>query len=490
MSELKNCLGCNIEHPIEDFSPGKNQCRAYKVQQQKDAKAKKILLGETRTCIGECGLTKPLNKFHGKICSTCYERTKVSRNKEIISNLGVDDKGRQDSLDKGRHPTVCCQEDCKKPFEPDYFKYDPTKRCFIGTCKECYNKMGYTAISRAKDKERDPNAYYKKYADASLHFRNNHPEVLEKYNSKRRIDVDTKMNVIIRSSYERNINFSQRDFEAMKDKLSIPCVYCSFTSDETLSGLDRIDNNFGYCDLNTVPCCSVCNSIKKNHSVAEFYSLVDRITKKHPLLNLPEIHTLPATFWGAGKTKEFSNKTLSLNLSEIETIRSCPCYLCGEEGPNGIDRCDSSLGYTRENSMPTCSTCNYAKKDYPISEFLVHLHFINKNGKRDIHFELNMAVYDECMILDDKVGSSSKAPSKRNHNARHKLIKVTDVNSGVFVAKYDSLNAFGGVIKNKDPSSIFTKQKGIYKNKWLVEVISPEEYDILPSGNSEFEKYL
>ena len=30
---------------------------------------------------------------------------------------------------------------------------------------------------------------------------------------------------------------------------------------------------------------------------------------------------------------------------------------------NGIDRVDSNIGYTNENSVPCCKTCNFAKND-------------------------------------------------------------------------------------------------------------------------------
>lgn len=36
---------------------------------------------------------------------------------------------------------------------------------------------------------------------------------------------------------------------------------------------------------------------------------------------------------------------------------------------NGIDRIDSGLGYTKENVVPCCSDCNYAKNQLTQSEF-------------------------------------------------------------------------------------------------------------------------
>lgn len=37
---------------------------------------------------------------------------------------------------------------------------------------------------------------------------------------------------------------------------------------------------------------------------------------------------------------------------------------------NGVDRVDSSIGYTIENTVPCCHMCNMAKRDLPVEEFL------------------------------------------------------------------------------------------------------------------------
>lgn len=50
---------------------------------------------------------------------------------------------------------------------------------------------------------------------------------------------------------------------------------------------------------------------------------------------------------------------------------------------NGIDRVDNGLGYTKDNCVPCCKPCNYAKSNWPYDEFLawierVHVHQIAK----------------------------------------------------------------------------------------------------------------
>ena len=43
------------------------------------------------------------------------------------------------------------------------------------------------------------------------------------------------------------------------------------------------------------------------------------------------------------------------------------CY--GEYVYNGLDRIDNTKGYTIDNVVPCCKTCNYAKRDLTLQEF-------------------------------------------------------------------------------------------------------------------------
>ena len=58
-----------------------------------------------------------------------------------------------------------------------------------------------------------------------------------------------------------------------------------------------------------------------------------------------------------------SSRELSFELTkeQFETISNKNCYYCGKESPNGIDRVDSSKGYSLSNCVPACKHCNYAK---------------------------------------------------------------------------------------------------------------------------------
>lgn len=56
---------------------------------------------------------------------------------------------------------------------------------------------------------------------------------------------------------------------------NLQCVYCGGNA----TGLDRVDSSEGYIEDNIVPCCSLCNTMKLNHSTDRFLSHVEKIHK-------------------------------------------------------------------------------------------------------------------------------------------------------------------------------------------------------------------
>jgi len=69
---------------------------------------------------------------------------------------------------------------------------------------------------------------------------------------------------------------------------------------------------------------------------------------------------------------------LELSIDEWFEIAQLPCSYCGTPGLSaptgyGIDRIDSSLGYTKGNSTPCCRECNSMKSNLDADEFLSHV---------------------------------------------------------------------------------------------------------------------
>lgn len=100
------------------------------------------------------------------------------------------------------------------------------------------------------------------------------------------------------------------------------------------------------------------------------------------------------------RNAKHKNLPFSLTDEEVISIFESNCYYCGKvpycvferkntNGPyifTGIDRLDSSLGYTKENTVPCCSKCNYIKSDMSYKEFLEWIENVHTNLKQGIHF--------------------------------------------------------------------------------------------------------
>ncbi|MBI4137555.1 hypothetical protein HY469_05840 [Candidatus Roizmanbacteria bacterium] len=98
---------------------------------------------------------------------------------------------------------------------------------------------------------------------------------------------------------------------------------------------------------------------------------------------LPSIHFVIKNYKRGAKSRGLMWDLTDENVQKI--VESC-CYYCGDEPSkstippdrkvlvcytcNGIDRVDSSRGYTLDNVVPCCTRCNYAKRSLPINEFI------------------------------------------------------------------------------------------------------------------------
>lgn len=92
------------------------------------------------------------------------------------------------------------------------------------------------------------------------------------------------------------------------------------------------------------------------------------------------------------------NLEFSVDRSEFRALTTMSCHYCGAKASNeavrkragtsvaayaynGVDRVDSSLGYTKGNMVPCCKTCNIAKSDMPQGEFLAWIERLTNHRK-------------------------------------------------------------------------------------------------------------
>ena len=85
---------------------------------------------------------------------------------------------------------------------------------------------------------------------------------------------------------------------------------------------------------------------------------------------------------------ERRNLSFDFNEDDLIAMTQAPCHYCGEKGSNvynekgsngifrynGIDRVDSSKGYSINNCVPCCKMCNVAKSTRSVNDFLTWAH--------------------------------------------------------------------------------------------------------------------
>lgn len=81
---------------------------------------------------------------------------------------------------------------------------------------------------------------------------------------------------------------------------------------------------------------------------------------------------------GSAKTRGI---TFSLTDTEALRILKQPCFYCGDNDKNGIDRVDSKKSYEKNNCVSCCDICNYMKRTYSQGDFIAQCKKICKHHK-------------------------------------------------------------------------------------------------------------
>lgn len=162
----------------------------------------------------------------------------------------------------------------------------------------------------------------------------------------------------------------------------------------------------------------------------------------------------------ASYRKTAHTKGLEFKLTEemFFSLVKDSCFYCGIEPQNvmksrtnefvynGIDRIDSSKGYIEGNVVPCCSTCNYAKRNMGVEQFLNWVSRIYKNqyvkpteitpGQLiDLLFTTDYKCWwaqerllDRNLSVDERADEARKA---QEYNAkRTNLIRTIDITLG------------------------------------------------------------
>lgn len=87
---------------------------------------------------------------------------------------------------------------------------------------------------------------------------------------------------------------------------------------------------------------------------------------------------------GAVKKK----RVFALTIEQFNSFWKKKCHYCGFQIPSiGIDRMDSSIGYSMDNCVPCCTKCNLMKRHIPTDDFINHCKLIALNNSYSPHEE-------------------------------------------------------------------------------------------------------
>jgi hypothetical protein len=65
------------------------------------------------------------------------------------------------------------------------------------------------------------------------------------------------------------------------------------------------------------------------------------------------------------------NLEFTLELADFRASIEKPCHYCNEHYTGlGLDRVKNNIGYTRDNVVPCCPTCNMMKRGHSLDEFI------------------------------------------------------------------------------------------------------------------------
>jgi hypothetical protein len=115
-------------------------------------------------------------------------------------------------------------------------------------------------------------------AQDNEYYRNKRREGMEQRRQQRHMLC--KFNDYAKDAKEReySFNLSLEQFWTIKRQ---PCVYCGQEPDPKKgNGIDRVDNDIGYEPDNCVPCCTICNLMKRALSLDDFSAKIKKIAAK------------------------------------------------------------------------------------------------------------------------------------------------------------------------------------------------------------------
>jgi hypothetical protein len=214
------------------------------------------------------------------------------------------------------------------------------------------------------------------------------------------------------------------------------CYFCGSIDDNMngieddykLNGICRKDIDIGYELDNLIPCCKMCNNIKKSIDSYIFLFMITHIISIFGLNNTSENDlSYSHLFKNCNKSifNDYEIASKYLSKKEIDKIMNKPCYICGKYNSNihknGID--EINIGkYEINNFISCCDNCNYLKGKYSLFDFIYKLYEIWYNG------ENNIIKHDKIFVSNAILSRLNKELERYNDNKNYSIRDKTTSN--------------------------------------------------------------
>jgi hypothetical protein len=280
--------------------------------------------------------------------------------------------------------------------------------------------------------------YLKENAEQASKWRENNKEKVDVLNKLRKQSKKIQYGVYKRCANTKNLDF-KLSFEQYKSLVDQKCYYCNGTEEKGFNGIDRNDQTKGYTIDNCLPCCTMCNYIKGSLHSSGFIKRIEHILTHQGRIQ-GEYHAeyfadhKGCSYSGYKKRAETKQLDFHLTQDEFLQIRSEVCYLCGKMNTdthvNGLDRLDSTKGYTIDNVKSCCGECNYMKKKYLIDELLDHLYAVHTHCGSIQLATNNVPLQNKMIVCNDR----KKTHAQMNEESEQRK----EINKNALIEKYNN----------------------------------------------------
>lgn len=260
-----------------------------------------------------------------------------------------------------------------------------------------YRESGRSRLNTQKHREHKRNnlgneVYLKQNAKQARNWRSKNKEHVSKWNKE---NLNRTLSYYKRCAKEKNNIWTLIDCYVLS-LFKQPCYYCGDIMDnEKLTGIDRVDNSIGYITSNIVPCCKICNMMKKDLDQTTFIKRCRHIAfiNRKITSGYSEDYLSAESFGDYKRTVNYSqyksrcksnHKLLMLSKQTFKEITQNNCYICNKMNTqyhqNGIDRKDNEMEYIMGNCFPCCGNCNYFKNKFDYNKILDKCYKITKRN--------------------------------------------------------------------------------------------------------------